>query len=94
MVFFSLPPIPREVMTFFFFFFFLLVSFFRRKMRTFFLGDDFCWGGGGGGSTQNLSAPYENPRPPSAPLLKKILATPLDITYIIFMKVSFRTIRL
>ena len=44
------------------------------------LGEDFLLGGGGGlsaDSAQNVSAPYENPRPPQCPLTGNILATPL-----------------
>ena len=35
------------------------------------------WGGGGACQLKFVVPPYENPRPPSAPLLKKILASPL-----------------
>ena len=62
------PPRPTNVMTF------SLVLFFACQLvplenEDLFLGEDFFfffWGGGGL-SAQNVSAPYQNPRPPSGP---------------------------
>ena len=61
-------PIPSpstKVMTPFFSSFFSHVSLYRRKMIRW--GLFFFLGGGGGVSAQNVSAPYENPRPPVPP---------------------------
>ena len=65
-----------------------VVSLFRRKIRRSLIEDIFflAGGGGGGGRACRLKilvppTKTQGPPPPSAPLLKKILATPLQVKY-------------